>query len=34
VTFLQRATPGGIRFDVRDRDGVKPHLKGAVQLLD
>lgn len=34
VTFLQRQDASGIRFDVRDKDAVKPHLKGAVKFLD
>lgn len=34
VTFLQKQDASGIRFDVRDKDGVKPHLKGAVKFLD
>jgi len=34
VTFLQRQDASGIRFDVRDKDAVKPHLKGAIKFLD
>lgn len=34
VTFLHKAEGKGIRFDVRDRDNVKPHLKGSVVFLD
>lgn len=34
VTFLQKQDASGIRFDVRAKDGVKPHLKGAIQFLD
>lgn len=34
VTFLHKAEGKGIRFDVRDRDNVKPHLKGSVTFLD
>ncbi|MFZ5722518.1 MAG: MaoC family dehydratase [Pseudomonadota bacterium] len=34
VTFLQKQDSSGIRFDVRDKDAVKPHLKGAIKFLD
>ncbi|MFZ5757156.1 MAG: MaoC family dehydratase [Pseudomonadota bacterium] len=34
VSFIQKKDAAGIRFDVRDKDGVKPHLKGAVKFLD
>lgn len=34
VTFSQRQDAAGIRFDVRDKDNVKPHLKGAIKFLD
>ena len=34
VSFFHRTDTSGIRFDVRDREGVKPHLKGAVKFLD
>lgn len=34
VTFLHRKDAAGIRFDVRDKDNVKPHLKGAIKFLD
>lgn len=34
VTFLHKPEKGGIRFEVRDKDNVKPHLKGAVTFLD
>lgn len=34
VTFLHKTDAAGIRFEVRDKDNVKPHLKGAVQFLD
>lgn len=34
VTFLKKADAAGIRFEVRDREGVKPHLKGAIGFLD
>lgn len=34
VMFLQKQDFSGIRFDVRDKDGVKPHLKGAIKFLD
>lgn len=34
VTFLHKADDAGIRFELRDRDGVKPHLRGAVKFLD
>lgn len=33
VTFLQQQSAAGIRFDVRDKDALKPHLKGAIQFL-
>jgi acyl dehydratase len=34
VTFLHKASGNGIRFEVRDRENVKPHLKGGVTFLD
>lgn len=34
VNFLAKLDAAGIRFEVRDREGVKPHLKGAVGFLD
>jgi acyl dehydratase len=33
VSFLHRSDAAGIRFEVRDREAVKPHLKGYVQFL-
>ncbi len=34
VTFLHKTENAGIRFDLRDKDNVKPHLKGAIKFLD
>jgi len=34
VTFSHKTDAAGIRFEVRDRDNVKPHVKGAIQFLD
>lgn len=34
VSFLHKKDAAGVRFEVRDREGVKPHLKGAVRFLD
>lgn len=34
VTFLHKQDNAGIRFDVRDKHNVKPHLKGAIKFLD
>ncbi len=33
VTFIHQQNAGGIRFDVRDKEGVKPHLKGGIKFL-
>lgn len=34
VSFLHKWEDKALRFDVRDKDGVKPHLKGTVTFLD
>lgn len=34
VTFLHKWEASGIRFDVRDKDNVKPHLRGDIRFLD
>jgi len=34
VTFLHKAEDKGIRFEVRDRENIKPHLKGGITFLD